>query len=171
MRALKALGTKDADAVRLEAQSLFTVDHLLAKAEARRLEREAAGISDRVEAAQPKEPPKFDISLVGKKLEVCWPYKQEEQTVKIWATGTVKRIADGMNDKRSKRCQKLLPAGRALLWAWEADPEYNEAAGEQWLVLNPKKWNKAINMCNTHGAGIHASSLLRAAHAHPYARL
>ena len=35
------------------------------------------------------------------------------------------------------------PAG-ALLWAWEADAEYDEEAGEEWLVLLPKKWNKHL---------------------------
>ena len=29
-----------------------------------------------------------------------------------------------------------------LLWAWEADPEFDEPAGEKWLALLPKKWNK-----------------------------
>ena len=57
---------------------------------------EAAGVADRVEAQQPKRPPKFDTQLVGKRLEVCWPYKKEGKTVKIWASGTVKRIADGL---------------------------------------------------------------------------
>ena len=38
------------------------------------------------------------------------------------------------------RARKTLPAG-ALLWAWEADPEYNEQAGEKWLILLPDKWN------------------------------
>lgn len=33
------------------------------------------------------------------------------------------------------------PAGM-LLWAWDADPEFDEAAGEKWLALLPKKWNK-----------------------------
>ena len=28
-----------------------------------------------------------------------------------------------------------------MLWAWDADPEFDEAAGEQWLILLPKKWN------------------------------
>ena len=28
-----------------------------------------------------------------------------------------------------------------MLWAWDADPEFGEAAGEQWLVLLPQKWN------------------------------
>ena len=30
------------------------------------------------------------------------------------------------------------------MWAWEADPEYKETAGEQWLVLLPEKWNKHV---------------------------
>lgn len=34
----------------------------------------------------------------------------------------------------------MLPAG-AVLWAWDADPEFDEQAGEQWLFLLPKKWN------------------------------
>jgi hypothetical protein len=40
----------------------------------------------------------------------------------------------------TKRAQKALPAGW-VLWAWDADPEFDEAAGEQWLGLLPKKWN------------------------------
>ena len=41
------------------------------------------------------------------------------------------------------RARKILPAG-ALLWAWDADPEYDEAAGEKWLILLPQKWNKHV---------------------------
>ena len=75
--------------------------------------------------------------------QVCWPYKQNGDTTKIWATGTVKRVADGLSDKRSARCKNFLPAG-AILWAWEADADYDEAAGEQWLVLLPSKWNAQV---------------------------
>jgi len=90
------------------------------------------------------EPPPFDTRLVGKRLEVCWPYKEGDQTVKIWASGTVRRVADGFTDKTSQKAKKILPAG-ALLWAWDADPDYNEAAGEmKWLVLLPGKWNKQV---------------------------
>ena len=104
--------------------------------------REAAGVSDSVEANQPLLAPAFDSKLVGKWLEVCWPYKgKENETVKIWSSGRVVRVADGLTDKRSARARKILPAG-ALLWAWDADPEYNEKAGEQWLILLPEKWNK-----------------------------
>ena len=141
-RVLKELGTADKDALALEATSLFNVSNLLAKAEAERKRREAAGISS-VEAAQQKEAPPFDTRLVGKRLEVCWPYKESGKLVKIWASGTVRRVADGITDKSSARAKKILPAG-AVLWAWEADPAYDEPAGEKWLVLIPKKWNKHV---------------------------
>ena len=58
----------------------------------------------------------------------------------IWATGRVARAADGLTDKRSSRAKKILPAG-ALLWEWDANPQFDEQAGEQWLILLPKKWN------------------------------
>ena len=74
---------------------------------------------------------------------ICWPYKEDGKTVKIWASGTVRRVADGLTDRASAKAKKILPAG-ALLWAWDADPEYNEAAGEKWLVLLPSKWNKQV---------------------------
>ena len=143
-RVVKALGTDDADALALEARSIFNVDNLLPKALAARALREAKGISDSVEASQPLVAPAFDANLVGKRLEVCWPYKGKDgETVKIWASGRVVRVADGLTDKRSKRARMILPAG-ALLWAWDADPEYNEKAGEQWLILLPEKWNKQV---------------------------
>ena len=37
----------------------------------------------------------------------------------------------------------ILPAG-ALLWAWEADGDRQEAEGEQWLILLPTKWNRQV---------------------------
>ena len=140
---IKDLGTADADALRIEATALFNVANLKAKAEAARERREGQGVSDRWEALQPTEPPPFDTRLVGKRLEVCWPYKEGGQTVKIWASGTVRRVADGFTDKTSAKAKKILPAG-ALLWAWDADADYSEAAGEKWLVLLPGKWNKQV---------------------------
>ena len=109
------MGTADADVLRLEQQSIFNVSNLLEKAKAARERREAAGISDSVEVRQDLEAPPFDTRLVGKWLEVCWPYKEDGRTVKIWATGRVKRVADGLTDKRSPRARKILPAGM-LLW-------------------------------------------------------
>lgn len=54
----------------LELASEFNADRLLERAEAARLRREAAGISDRVEAKRPPRP-KFDTQLVGKQLKIC----------------------------------------------------------------------------------------------------
>ena len=142
-RAVKVLRTLDADAAQLDAQSLFDVSRLLEKAEAARVDREARGISDRVEVAQQKAAPEFNSTLVGKRLEVLWPYKEGGKTKKIWASGVVKRVADGLTDAKKGAKKKILPAG-ALLWAWDADPDYEEVAGEQWLILQPKKWNKQV---------------------------
>ena len=38
---------------------------------------------------------------------------------------------------------EVLPAG-AVLWAWEADPDFDEPAGEQWLTLLPAKFNEQV---------------------------
>ena len=69
--------------LRLEQQSLFNVANLLEKAKAARERREAEGISDSIEVRQAPAAPPFDTRLVGKWLEVCWPYKEDGRTVKI----------------------------------------------------------------------------------------
>jgi hypothetical protein len=90
--------------------------------------------------------PAFDQQLVGKWLEVLWKFHDKDTLEQhlIWCTGRVVRVADGLTDKRSKRARSILPGG-ALLWAWDADPEHGEAAGEQWLVLLPQKWNPSTH--------------------------
>ena len=70
--------------------------------------------------------------------------KETGETPLIWASGRVVRVADGLTNVRSPRARKILPAG-ALLWAWDADTERSELAGEQWLILLPNKWNKAVH--------------------------
>lgn len=55
----------------------------------------------------------------------------------------MKRVADGLTHKRTERCKTILPAG-ALLWAWDADAEFGEEAGEQWMVLHPDKYNRHV---------------------------
>ena len=79
---------------------------------------------------------------MGKQIEVLWKYHDKDtgEPMLIWSTGRVARVADGLTDKRSSRAQKLLPAGM-LLWQWDADPEFGEKAGQQWLHLLPAKWN------------------------------
>lgn len=145
-RELKSLGTGDADALEIEARALFSADELRVKAEKAMQRRLVDGTSDAVENQQPLTPPPFDQALVGKKLEVLWKYfyKETKEPKFIWTTGRVVRVADGLSDKRSKRARKILPGG-ALLWAWDADPDFDERAGEQWLILLPGKWNKQVH--------------------------
>ena len=84
---------------------------------------------------------------MGKRLEVLWKYFDKSNGNKptlIWASGRVTRIADGLTNKRTKAARKVLPAG-ALLWAWDANPEFDEKAGEAWLILLPNKWNKQVH--------------------------
>ena len=141
-RDLGQLGTADADALEIQARALFSADELRAKAEVARQRRVVDGVADPVQWQQQKEAPVFDQSLVGKYIEVLWKYfdKDTKKPQLIWATGRIARVADGLSDRRSARAKKLLPAG-AVLWAWDADPEFDERAGEQWLILLPKKWN------------------------------
>jgi hypothetical protein len=124
-------------------ESLFNVELLLEKAQVECERRERELVTDTHEYVQPPTAPPFDAELVGKRLEICWPYKQHGKTQKIWASGVVKRVADGITDKRPRARTKLLEAG-ALLWAWDADPEYDEKAGEEWLLLKPKHFNKPV---------------------------
>ena len=99
--------------------------------------------------AQPHDAPVFNSELVGKRLEVLWRYWEKQADGSstahhIWCSGTVKRIADGLSDKRSQRARKILPGG-AVLWAWDADPAFDEQAGECWLILLPDKWNPSTH--------------------------
>ena len=141
-RDLGQLGTADADAMEISKRALFSAAELEAKAQAAMGQREATGVACRVERMQPDDAPAFDQDLVGKRIEVLWKYfaSDTKEQHMIWSSGTVKRIADGLTDKRSSRAQKILPAG-AVLWAWDADPDFDEQAGEQWLILLPQKFN------------------------------
>lgn len=142
VRELGQLGTLDEDAAEIEKKAIFSTEELKVKAEAEVQRRLAAGISDSIEALNGNDAPAFDQALVGRKLEVLWPYTDQEtgEKVLIWAEGRVARVADGLSDKRSKRAQVVLPAGM-VLWAWDADPEFEEPAGSKWLALLPKKFN------------------------------
>ena len=98
-----------------------------------------------MENEQGLEAPAFDQELVGKWLEVRWRYTDTNTGtyIYIWTPGRVVRVADGLNDMRSKQGKKLMPAG-AVLWEWEADEEFKEEVGEKWLTLLPTKFNKQV---------------------------
>ena len=142
-RDLGQLGTADADVLEIESRALFSAEELRTKAEAAMQRRLETGISDAVEDQQDIGAPAFDQALVGKRIEVLWKYfhKDTNEPHLIWAGGRVVRVADGLTDTRSPRAKKILPGG-ALLWAWDADPERGEKAGERWLILLPQKWRK-----------------------------
>ena len=146
--AAKQLGTVDADVVEVESRAFFSMAEMERKVEQALKRRRESGISDDVEDMQPLRAPQFNHDLVGKRIEVLWKYFEKSNGNKehlIWASGRVVRVADGrLQTKRSKRARKVLPAG-AVLWAWDADPEFGEVSGEQWLILLPKKWNKHVH--------------------------
>ena len=80
--------------------------------------------------------PAFDQSLVGKRLEALWKYVDKVNSNKatlIWTTGHVVHVADGpaaKSGRSTKKAKQVLPAG-AVLWAWDADSEFDEVVGEQ----------------------------------------
>ena len=69
--------------------------------------------------------------------------RQTGEYIYIWSPGKVVRVADGLTDKTTKMGKKLLPAG-AVLWAWEADAEFDEEPGEEWLTLRKDKFNEQV---------------------------
>ena len=55
------------------------------------------------------------------------------------------QVADGVSDKASARCKKLLDAG-ALRIRWPEDKEYNEPETFVWSLLLPQNWNKNVHL-------------------------
>mmetsp|Transcript_22087 Transcript_22087/g.50580 ORF Transcript_22087/g.50580 Transcript_22087/m.50580 type:complete len:264 (+) Transcript_22087:158-949(+) len=156
-RTIKLLGTVDADAARIEAASLFDTSTLLAKATAARARREAAGISDSVEVRQPSVSPPIDNKLVGKWLEVCWPYKNPDGTTqKTWASGKVVRVADGLTDKRSKKARATSCLLARCFGHGRRTPISKSQRARAGLYYTHKS---GISMFSTRGGMIHASWL------------
>ena len=141
-RTLKMLGTPTCDAQELAAEALFSIDEvkLAAIAESARLEE--AGFTDRVQATQPQVTPLLNDALVGTRLEICYRYYSPENSEKLlmWCPAEVLQVADGLSDKASARCTKMLPAG-AVLIKWPADADRGEKETVQWKVLIPNKFN------------------------------
>ena len=125
----RSLGALDADAVEVEKKTLFSTEELRRKSDEAMQRRVADGTAADVEALQPPkdQAPAFDQDLVGKWIEVRWRYTDKDtgEYIYIWSPGKVVRVADGLTDKTTKMGKKLLPAG-AVLWAWEADAEFDE---------------------------------------------
>ena len=85
-------------------------------------------------------------SLPCSKIEVRWKYYSTEdptEPVYIWCWCDVVGVADGVSDKSTPRCSKVLDAG-ALRVKWAADAKYNEKESFSWLVLRKDKWSKGV---------------------------
>ena len=121
----RRLGTVDAEVLRIEQHSLFNV------ASAYLLRRRHAKRSAKLQESQIQS--KHTSHSSHQPLTPLWCGQAHRsplglkpcKTIKIWATGTVKRVADGLTDKRSRQAKKILLQG-AILWAWDADPEYED---------------------------------------------
>ena len=88
---------------------------------------------------------------------MLWPYTNKDTNERIltWATGRRRprrgrshgKCAHGQAldkreaDARARRSCCCLLVRCTVLWEWDADPEFDEPAGAQWLMLLPKKWN------------------------------
>ncbi len=99
--------------------------------------------AEEAEQAYRNAPPPPVESLAGKRVEICWPYRQPPDFSKrtlIWCVATVEKVADGVSDLKSERCRKPLAAGTALL-RWEADEAFDENASTTWTELLPHKFN------------------------------
>ena len=109
------------------------------------------GISDEGENQQAEAPP-FDQALVGKWIEVLWRYmdKATNKPMLIWSRGRISRVADGLTDTRSPRAKTVLPLG-AVLWEWEADPVFEEPAGERGGSFSIPTSGTPPGRCNTAG--------------------
>ena len=101
----------------------------------------------------------IDTNLVGKWLEICWPYKMNGKTVEIWASGKVKCVADGLTDRRNKKAQSVLPApvrssGHGRRTRNMMSPQVRSSSSTP---------HSGIRMFSMHGATTHASRHRRAA--------
>ena len=135
----------------IESRALFSTAELERKTQLALERRREAGISDDIptiwRTSSSCGRPPLTPSSSANGSNVLWKYFDKSKGNKptlIWASGRVVRVADGLTNKRTKAAKTVLPAG-ALLWAWDADPEFDEKAGEQWLILLPKKWNKHVH--------------------------
>ena len=166
-KTFKALGDPTVQAGTLGATiKAFTSEELLALAEHKRGEMEAAGELDQVADEQPANPPAIDASIIGTELEICWRYwreptadeiakgeKRKKIGVPIWCAGEVVLVADGVATKErpeSAKCKKLAEAGAIRIrWPEDLSREVPEPETFSWHILQEPLWgsrNKDVHM-------------------------
>ena len=145
-KTLPQLGSPTVKVEELDSKGTDNIAALKAAAEEERARREANGIGDRVQNRQPVQPPPFDDTLVGRRLEVRYRYdvvdlETKEPTGEIaflWCSCEVLRVSDGTIRKVGAMGQELKsthPAGHVLL-RWDA----NEAIGLERLSHPSSGW-------------------------------
>lgn len=147
---LPVLGTLSPDIIRLDAVRAAKEIDLIKSAEKLMKELEEKGLGDRVADMQQKSAPKFDASIVGKRIEVLSKYWDENnEPIYVWAKGEVtaipqpKKKASGSKSKGNA----TTTVNNVAIITW--DEEYLErdengnlgpAMTKQKLI--PSKWNK-----------------------------
>ena len=157
-KTFKALGDPTVQAGELGATiKAFTSEELLALAEQKRDEMEAAGELDQVADEQPPDPPAIDASIIGTEIEVCWRYwraptadeivngeKRGRIGVPMWCAGEVMLVADGVSTKErpeSARCKKLAEAGAVRIrWPEDLTRKTPEPETFSWHILQNALW-------------------------------
>jgi hypothetical protein len=157
-KTFKELGTPTAQATAL-AKTIkeLSDDELLARAQEKRRELEAAGEIDLTADLQDDGAPAIDDSLVGSWLEICWRYwrppteeevakgeKRKKIGVKIWCEGEVVVVANGtstLEKPESAKCKKLAEAG-AVRIRWPADLERKERESFSWHIFQDALFNQ-----------------------------
>ena len=140
----------------LTLQALYSEETLKNLADAAYEQAQRDGVVDRCERRQPETAPAAS-TLVGKKVEVCWQYWVEQEDgrkkgLRVWCPGKItqtagKGAADALLNKgRRQQLEKASPGSFAALYTWEADAEFGERAGQQWLIFDPTRFKR-------HGAG------------------
>ena len=144
-KTFKELGTPTVQAAELgDSIKEHSAAELLALAQKKYTELEAAGEVDAVADAQDDGTPAMDDSIVGSELEICWRYwreptaeevaageKRKKISVKIWCEGVVTNIANGTTttvNPDQVRCKKLAKAGAVRIrWPDDRDREVPRA--------------------------------------------
>ena len=131
------------DAAALELLQLGKGDAFEAKAHAVRAEREEAGVGDSCAERQQIPSPAVDVSLVGRRLEICCDYQLADgsEWEPRWCAGEVIAVSDGTNILKIGAVTAKYKKGEAVMMRWDARRDRNEVATESAARLLKSKWN------------------------------
>eukprot|EP00965_Chrysotila_dentata_P190689 6174039-Pleurochrysis_carterae.AAC.2 len=139
-RAIPAKPPRTADVVSLDAREVSSSAALELAARATKAQREAKGVGDSVQERQPVSAPILDAGMVGKRVEVLFPYSAPGSAQELlWCAGETLFVVDGTNLPRSK-----FKAGKCAMVRWDANPQHDEPVTESPVRLLPTRWIKSV---------------------------